>query len=184
MKWTLITPPATEPVSMAELKLHLRLDSSAEDATLQACLAAARQAVEAQTGLKLIAQDWRIVLDGWPGPVVTLPVAPVPAVKELRVRDRAGTAMPRPAADWSADLAGRPARLSAPGMPRPGVALGGIEIDVTAGFGPTPATVPDALRQAVRILATRLFEERGDGEPRPLPPEALVLMAPYRRVGV
>lgn len=184
MKTTLIAPPAAEPLSLAEAKLFLRLDSSAEDATVLAVIAAARQAVEAATRLKLISQGWRVTLDAWPPDrLVTLPVAPVLSVDAVRVFDAAGSAASLAATAWQADLAGRTPRLRVPQPPAPGRPLAGIEIDVTAGFGPASA-VPEALRHAVRLVAARLFEERGDGEARPMPPEAAALMAPYRRLGL
>jgi uncharacterized phiE125 gp8 family phage protein len=77
-----------------------------------------------------------------------------------------------------------PATLRVAGpVPLPGMADGGIEIDLSVGFGATAAQVPAPLRQAVRVLATRWFENRGDGidpQAQDLPRDILVLTAPYR----
>jgi uncharacterized phiE125 gp8 family phage protein len=70
-------------------------------------------------------------------------------------------------------------------VPEIGRAHGAIEIDVVAGYGPTAATVPALLRQAVLRLAARWFEQRGDvvgRDAEALPVEILALVAPFRRV--
>ena len=45
----LITPPAVEPVVLADAKLFLRLDTAADDAMVTALIVAARRRVEAIT---------------------------------------------------------------------------------------------------------------------------------------
>jgi len=86
MKLALKTPPASEPVTLAEVKKHLKLavtDAEAtayttEDAELSAFIATAREIVEARTGKRLITQTWYIYLDGWPsGKVLFLPYPPL-----------------------------------------------------------------------------------------------------------
>ena len=57
---------AVEPVTLAEVKAHLRLDHASEDELLGGLIRAAREEVERATGLALIDQDWRLVIDEWP----------------------------------------------------------------------------------------------------------------------
>ncbi|MCC2098549.1 MAG: head-tail connector protein, partial [Hyphomicrobiales bacterium] len=69
--------------------------------------------------------------------------------------------------------------------PAPGRAVAGIEIDVQAGFGPAAADVPRPLHQAVLLLVTWWYENRGDaiaaGE-RAIPSQIASLIAPWRKV--
>ncbi|MBP0574088.1 hypothetical protein J8J27_25650, partial [Mycobacterium tuberculosis] len=64
--------------------------------------------------------------------------------------------------------------------------LNGIEIDVTAGFGPSGIDVPQPLRLAAMMLATRWFENRDGGFIDAVPPDVAdtfqALVAPYRVV--
>lgn len=49
-----ITPPVTEPVTLAEAKAHLRIDYADEDALITALITVAREQAEALTGLALL----------------------------------------------------------------------------------------------------------------------------------
>ena len=58
--------PDVEPVTLADAKAALRIDHSSEDDLISSLIRAAREEVEATTGLAMIDQDWRLVLDGIP----------------------------------------------------------------------------------------------------------------------
>src|SRR5690606_12930911 len=58
--------PETEPVSVVEVKQHLRIDHDTEDALIEGLVRAAREEVEASAGLALINQSWRLTLDRLP----------------------------------------------------------------------------------------------------------------------
>jgi uncharacterized phiE125 gp8 family phage protein len=62
----------------------------------------------------------------------------------------------------------------------------GIELDVICGYGDTPLDVPEALRQAIRILLTHWYENRGlvGASTSLLPASAAALIAPYRMVAL
>ena len=54
MTTAIITPPALEPLSLADAKLHLRIDHASEDDFLSHSITAARQYIEAVTGMAAI----------------------------------------------------------------------------------------------------------------------------------
>ncbi|MCC0033552.1 MAG: phage head-tail connector protein, partial [Brucellaceae bacterium] len=76
--------PQAEPVALADIKAHLRIDHDGEDALLDGYLRTARELVEQEAALCLIAQSWRLVLDDWPAsgvvPLKRHPVISVDAV--------------------------------------------------------------------------------------------------------
>ncbi|SDB31561.1 head-tail connector protein [Bauldia litoralis] len=187
MTAALITGPALEPVSLADVKAHLRIDGGDEDALLTAAIVSARVHVESATRRVLIEQGWRIYYDAWPRRrIVRLPVAPLMSLDAVTIYDAAGDPQVVDAEDYEADVAASPARLVlAANAPTPvGRAVNGIEIDVTAGYGATSVDVPAALRQAVLMLVAHWYEHRGAvGHDlavlvAPLGFEALI--APYR----
>jgi hypothetical protein len=81
---TLTTAPAAEPVSLAEAKLHLRVDTdvTADDDLITSLATAARQWVEEICGRSLITQTWQLALPGFPGATGVLGV-PVYGVDPL-----------------------------------------------------------------------------------------------------
>lgn len=189
MTASLITPPAIEPISLAEAKAHLRVDSSAEDALIAATVSVARLYVEQATRRALIAQAWRIYRDAWPASrLIGIPLAPIVSVDAVSILDEAGGAVELDEATYEADTTSVPGRIRLTGrLPTPGRELGGIAIDVTAGYGTEATAVPAPLRQAILLLAAHWYENR-DAVSRdrvtvaPLGVDALI--APYRMLAL
>lgn len=62
MRATLTVPPTGEPLTLAEAKLHLRVDLNDDDALITALISAAREQVEFLTGQRLMTQTWDLDL--------------------------------------------------------------------------------------------------------------------------
>jgi uncharacterized phiE125 gp8 family phage protein len=189
MALVLTTPPAAEPISLAEAKAHLRIDASDEDALLLSLIATARMFVERTLGVALITQTWSYFVDYWPqSGCITLPVAPVEAVSAVKVHDASGGSTTLDASSYAVDALSRPARLVLKGAV-PAVQareLNAFEVDFTAGYGDDADDVPGPLRQALKLLVAHWFEQR---EPVVLgvaadevPTTVAGLLLPYRRV--
>ena len=183
MPSTLITPPASEPLTLYEIKAHLRLDSGDEDSLLTRLISSARQYVENATRRALVTQAWRAFLDRWPTRRrVLLPVAPVQAVTEIRVFDNTGAASIVASSNYKLDASRTPAALIVqPAMLAPTARANGIEIDMNCGYG-APSDVPLPLREAILRLAAFWYEYRLDMQ-NGLGAAASVtdaLIAPYR----
>ncbi|WP_417684649.1 head-tail connector protein [Roseibium sp.] len=165
MTSTLIAPPGVEPVTVADMRAHLRLTGPQEDALLSELVVAARQQVERETGRALIAQGWRLYLEHWPvGRIIQLPVAPVIAVTEITAYDHDGNAHVLDAGDYALDRSVTPARVRVKvGAGVSSSSLNGLEVDFTAGYGETAEDVPVTLKQAIRLLAAHWFENREAG---------------------
>jgi uncharacterized phiE125 gp8 family phage protein len=183
----LIAPPAVEPLSLAEAKVWLRVDTTSDDDVIGALIASARLVVEALVRRVLVAQTWRIALDSAPASGFLLPISPVRSIAAVRVFPLAGPAQTLPADMYALDQdlgTGRLVFNMTP--PSPGRLRDGFEIDFVAGFSDTAAGVPAPLRQAMRILIARWYENRGDVEADAdmarTPASVAALVAPYRRV--
>lgn len=66
VKLELVTPPASEPVSVAEAKLHCRVDISEDDAWFTTAIVAARAACETQCGRSFVTQTWKQYFSSFP----------------------------------------------------------------------------------------------------------------------
>ena len=185
MTLSLISPPAEEPVTLAEARAHLRLDAAEEDGLLSALVTAARTALEAETRCVFVTQYWRFTLDDWPSRPIELPLAPVAEVTAVKVALVSGAMLTIDPAFYEVDTRGEPPRIAArrgQAWPMPATRLAGIEVEFTAGYG-APAAVPQPLKQAILLLAAHWFESRAPiGEGVELPLTVSALAAPYRRI--
>lgn len=182
----LVTGPSIEPVSLAELKLWLRVSDNDEDDLIAGLITAARLMLEADTHLLFIAQTWRIRLDQWPsGEVFNIPLSPLRNIEEIKIYDRNNIAVTVSPQNYFVDASPGTARVFFTGaQPQPERRIAGIEIAGSFGFGVTPDEVPDPIRLALRMLAARWYENRGDAtaDSAGLPSEIASLVAPYRRM--
>lgn len=203
---TLLTGPASEPVTADELVTFARIDSDiaeAESGLLAAFIAAARQAAEQFTRRSFLTQSWRLSLDlacrawadGLPEGTYDLPVTalygalpamlrlphgPVRSVASVTTYGLDNTATAFDSANYTLDAAG--ARLSLnpgclwPSGLRP---LDAVHIDYAAGYGDAASSVPQAIRTAITMHAADLYESRGMcGDD--VPGRAQQLLRPYR----
>ncbi len=180
-----ISDPAVNPVSLIDAKSHLRVDISDDDDLITELIGAATQQVESVTGLALIRQTWRLYRDTWPANLmIELGPTPILSVDNVVVYDADGSPSSLAAANYVVDRHSQPARLQIIGsITGPGVAINGIEVDFTAGYGSAGDDVPPPLRQAILMLVAHWYEHReavaaAGGAPVPKGLEALI--APYR----
>jgi uncharacterized phiE125 gp8 family phage protein len=167
MPLVMTSPPAAEPVTVADAKAHMRIDTDAEDVLIGSLLLTSRLHIETALSLALITQSWTLILDRWPkGGEIDLPLAPLRSVDDVRVKDARGNAAVVPEQNYLVDLASRPPRLVWNNCvpPLPGLAANGIEIDLTAGFGDTADSVPAPLKHAILMLTAHWYEHRDPQE--------------------
>jgi uncharacterized phiE125 gp8 family phage protein len=189
MTMLLVTPPAAEPVTLAELKDYLRISSTSEDDLLTTLIATARETVEKLTGTALITQTWRLFLDDWPANgLVRIARYPVAHIGSVTAYDPDGNATVLDANDTFLDASSRPARLYLAAQATALRPLNGLEVDFVAGFGDSGADVPDGLRHAIRVLVAHWYEFRGavaaQDQPVSFPPAFDRLIASWRRMAI
>jgi len=180
---TLTTPPSIEPVSLADAKAHLKIDTSDDDALITAMITAARARAEWHTGRALITQAWTLHLDRWPDSgTIEIPLPPLQSVASVTSYARDDSATVLSSSLYTVDTASAPARLALKlGVPPPTNLRGvnALAIAFTAGYGDAASAVPQMLKEAILELVAFLYENRGEA-PAELPLGALALLAPYR----
>ncbi len=187
MALIMTSAPAIEPVTLADAKAHLRVDGAAEDTLITALIQVARLQVEAALGLALIQQGWTWRIDRWPSTgAIELPLRPVASITQVRAQNADLSFTVALLTSYLLDGRGEPPRLvpTGAGLPLPGVAALGCEINFTAGYGALAADVPTPLRQAILLLIAHWFENReptSEGtQARPIPDTVNALLNPFR----
>lgn len=193
MALTLTAPPAGEPVTLAEAKAHLRVDTSSDDALIGSLIVTSRLQIEAALGLALLTQSWRQTLSVWPDSgLVDLKVRPVQSISSVYVATAPGmTATLDPSVYTLTDDGNKPQLAPAAllevvyAWPVPQVRTNGITIDFVASYGSTPDSVPAPLRHALLLLTAHWYENRSSTDPGSetarIPGAVSALFAPYRR---
>ncbi len=183
--------PATTPVSVDELKAHLRVDFTDDDDLISSLLDAATQYFDGYSGILgrvLITQTWaQDFSDFWLNDLV-LPLAPVSSVT-VTYYDTANVLQTLDASIYSLLNDARGPFLSLNyGMVWPNhyVRPDAIRALFVAGYGAATA-VPVPIKQAIKLLVGDWYESRETaqaGRIAALPYAVDALVAPYRRVGV
>lgn len=138
------------------------------DPYLTAILKAAREQVEAITRRSLLTQTWDYFLDSWPdGDAIVLPFGCLASVTSLKYKDSAGTETTMTVTtEYLAEVNGEGlGRIVLPyGVPWPSGTLypsNPISIRFVCGWT-TQALVPFAIKAAVKMLCSDLYEMRGE----------------------
>lgn len=173
------TPPASEPITLAEARLHLKLtadDSTDEDSLITGVwIPAARRHAEMLTRRSFITQGWRLVMDCFP-PCIHLERGQVQQIDSLVYRDMAGSTQTifwasvtngiQRSTDGTlvADLTSEVARIS-PAFgrcwPIPLPEIGAVAVNYTAGYG-NAAAVPEGIKQWMFLRIGTLDQNRED----------------------
>ncbi len=160
MTLRLITPPAVEPVTLAEAKLFLRVDTTADDALITSLIKAARQKGEELSRRAFLTQTWDLVESQWPANLIfKIPRPPLQSVTSVTYIDyyQASALW----TDYKFDINSEPGRVILRSVP--GVSLldaGGILVRFVAGYGDAADDVPENLKTAVKALVGYWYENR------------------------
>lgn len=177
----LVTPPAMEPVTLEEAKLHLRIDGTEEDSLISALITAARQKAEEYTRRAFIAQTWELALDSASGKVY-LPRPPIQAINEVTLDGEI-------VSTENYSLIGQDVFYSR--IPFRAINPDGLAIRYISGYGSNATDVPQAIRQAILMMVAHLYEAREGEAPQveyeiqtragaDIPPMVTSLLRPYR----
>ena len=154
-----ITAPASQPVTLNEVKDHTRVDSDDDNLLLQTLLTAATEHVEAVLGRQLNPATYELHLGGFPAGNLSLPRPPVSSVETITYRDPDGTE--QTFTDWLAYL-DRDAPFIAPVTSWPATEdhPDAVVVRFIAGFD----QVPDRARVAILALVSHWYEHRTPNE--------------------
>ena len=108
--WTLTTPPTAEPIDAIEAKLHLRVDTTADNTLIGILIAMARRYCEGVQGRRYVTQTWQLLRDNF-ARVMVLPGAPLQSVSSITYIDTASASQTLTATLYDVDTTTEPGQV-------------------------------------------------------------------------
>lgn len=161
--WQITVEPATEPITTAEAKAHLRVDFSDEDTYIDTLIVSARRYCEAYCNRVFITQTWRQNESEWKDPIL-LKVNPVISVTSLKYYDtnEAQQTITDNSSNYQKDLNSDVAKIYdglVNTFPAIGDTINPIEIVTVCGYG-AASDVPDDIKHAIKFMVSYFYENR------------------------
>ncbi len=154
--------PAEEPVSLAEAKLHLRIDHNDEDTQIASLITAARIHCEDIARRAFVTRTYRADLWRWHD-LIALPYPPLASVESIVYIDQAGQQHTLDSSVYGVDTHAEPGRIYlAQNQVWPATVLrdyAPIQITYTAGYGDAE-DVPETYKAAIKLYLAHLYENR------------------------
>jgi uncharacterized phiE125 gp8 family phage protein len=167
MNLKIITAPTTEPISLTEAKLHLRVTSDVDNTIITNLIKVARRHAEKILWKALASTTFELVMDKFPCGEIELPMPPVESVESIKY-----TNSDEDEVEWDDDnyifYNSEPAIIiPAYGLSYPTFTpypIGAVKIRYIAGYktGSTDPNllIPEEYRQAMLLLIGHLYEHR------------------------
>lgn len=171
----LISPPAVQPITLDEAKLHVRVDHTDDDAVIARAIAAAVGYVDGSEGFlgrALVDQTWELSLTAFPTgqqAAIKIPLPPLIEVLSVKYDNSGGTESTVPASDYVVDNAREPGRIvTKSAWPVASTTLANaVRIRYRAGYqdrsmSPPVGTVPVDILNAMLLIVGDLYDNRAN----------------------
>jgi len=168
----LISPPAVEPMTLAEARAQLRLTATGSPAThpddslLTAYIKAAREWLDGkdgELGRQLVTATWELVLDTFPANEIRIPLPPLQSIVSIKYDDPAQVEQTISVANYVVDTASQPGWiLPVDGYSWPETldSINTVRVRFKAGYGDAASDVPAPLIVAVKLLMSHMYQHR------------------------
>lgn len=179
------------PLSLGEVKASLGIDDSddTQDANLVGTLRACIEACERYTRRTFVTTTWTMFKDRFPGKAlpwwdgvremadteltdltesIEIPRPPLLTIVSIKAHKQDGTTTTVTASNYIVDTASEPGRVAlkvTKTWPTDALrAINGVEVEFTAGYGPTGSDVPAPIREAILLCVGETHSNR-EGSP-------------------
>lgn len=163
-RYTVVTEPAVEPVTVAEVKAQLRVNGTDEDTLIEGLITTARIEAEGYLKRALITQTLDLSLDGWPYAYWTVPFGRLQSVTSITYYDTDDNSATVDTDIYQVDVSGEQGRIGlryAQIWPTVVLrSLDAVRIRIVCGYGDEATDVPRTTRQAIILHASWAFENR------------------------
>lgn len=161
---TLQTAPTIEPVTRQEAKDFALIEHTADDGLIDTYIKAATDYVEDVTGRQLINATYDLRLDTFPAEIL-VPKPPLSSVTSITYTDSDDSSQTVATSVYQSDI------YSVPGRIRPKLnqswptdvkddTYNVIAVKFVAGYGAAASSVPEQLKQAIKLLVSHMYTFR------------------------
>ena len=160
-QYKLVTGPSSEPITLAEAKLYLRVDDTTEDALITAIITAARRKFENDTYHYLMPQTWELYLNQNEinAEQISINKSDITAISSVKYYDQSNTQQTLSTNDYQTAIQGRPYSIQLTTVPQVYNRLEAMVIRFTLGYT-NAAAVPEDIKTAIKTLIGTLYENR------------------------
>lgn len=159
------TPPTAEPITVAEAKLHCRVDHVIEDSWLARAITTARKKCQRYQRRTYITTTWELRLDEFPAEI-RLPYPPVQSVTSIKYTDTDGVVQTLAGSGYQTDLYVFVPRIKpayGESWPSTRDVYNAVIVEYVAGYGDAGIDVDESPREAILKLVCHWYENRGVG---------------------
>lgn len=182
MAHTVTTPPFGEPLTLAQTKEYLRVETDEDDPLIETLITAARQTVETYLDVKLLTQTITEYWDEFPERgCFYLTFAPVQSITSVGYVDGDGNDQTWNSANYRTDTVSVPARLSAAyskSYPTTRNVTNAVNVVYKVGYGGRDS-VPKPFIQAMLMMIHKWYDNREDSIKK-MPTAAEHLLTNYK----
>ena len=166
MRVTKLTDPTTLPVSLSDVKDHLRIEQDEIDLDndLTELLRAASAYVEAEIHATLITTQFMAVWDCFPADAIKIPGWPVASIDSITYTDTDGATTTLSSSLYRTKLVQTPAMIipaiSEDWPDTLADSVDAVTVTFTAGYGAAATDVPYMIRAMIKLLVAHWFKNR------------------------
>ena len=159
--WVVTTPAVSEPVSLADMKEHLKVDISDDDDLITSQIVAARKWIEFYCNRSLPSQTLTAFFDVFPYYYIymILPQSPVVSVNSIKYIDTDGVEQTWDSSKYKVDTKNSPARVApayGESWPSARVEMNALYIEYVAG----ESTVSEDIIHALKMMVGTMYISR------------------------
>lgn len=166
--------PSVEPVTLAEAKLHCKVDGADDDTLITALIVSARQQAEHRTNRALVTQQWELTLNVFPfawrtGRIeqndqrrIVLPKPTLQSVQSVKYLDDNGALQTLASTEYqvsTSELVGYIQPAYGKTWPSSRIQPDSIVVAYTCGYGDT-AAVPQSIKAWMLMAISTMYSQR------------------------
>ena len=168
-----LVAPTVTPLTLAEVKKHLRVTTTDQDDLITIYLKAATDFIDGEWGFlgrAIVTQTWLLTIDEFPSGEIRIPLPPLQSVNSVKYDDGAGVEQTVASTDYYVDTASEPGwvvPVSGVSWPTPLDAVNAVRVEFVAGYSPDSSSPPDLtanipfnIKAGLLLLVGNMMERR------------------------